>query len=79
MQADGQTQAEINKELYKIMDALVALKLDLQCDPQLDGDALVLSAEKARNACEALDVASHSLKHLVAKFGESQGSSTPLH
>jgi hypothetical protein len=51
----------------------------LQCDPHLAGDELVLSAEKARNACEALDVASHSLRHLVYTYGEAQDGDTPLH
>ena len=72
-------QTDIGKELYRIMDALVALKIDLQCDPQLAGDALVLSAEKARNACDALDSASVSLKRLVAAFGENLGGVSPLH
>jgi hypothetical protein len=71
---------DIGKELYKIMDALVALKIDLECDPQIAGDKLVLSAEKARSACEALDSASVSIKHLVAKFAKEQpGGGAPLH
>ena len=70
---------EIGKELNRIMDALVALRLDLQCDPHIAGDALVLSAEKARNACEALNVASVSLRHLVTEFGESGCGANPLH
>ena len=48
------------------MDALVALKIDLSCDPHIPGEALVLSAEKAREACEALESASASIKHLAA-------------
>lgn len=71
-------QPDIDKELYKIMDALVALKLDLQCDPHVHGEALVLSAAKARNACEALDSASVSLKQLVAAFN-GKGGAGPLH
>jgi len=73
-------EPDIGKELYKIMDALVALKIDLECDPQVAGDMLVLSAEKARSACEALDSASVSIKHLVAKFAKEQpGGASPLH
>src|SRR6185369_15192033 len=53
-QGGRQMEPDIGKELYKIMDALVALKIDLECDPQVAGDMLVLSAEKARSACEAL-------------------------
>jgi len=59
-------EPDIGRELYKIMDALVALKIDLSCDPHIPGEALVLSAEKARDACEALETASASIKYLAA-------------
>ena len=59
-------EPDIGRELYKVMDALVALKIDLSCDPHIPGEALVLSAEKARDACEALETASESIKHLAA-------------
>lgn len=59
---------DIGKELYKIMDALVALKVDLSCDPHVPGETLVLSAEKSRDACEALDSAFASIKNLTAAF-----------
>lgn len=59
-------EPDIERELYKVMDALVALKIDLSCDPHIPGEALVLSAEKAREACEALETASASIKHLAA-------------
>ena len=56
----------IGRELYKVMDALVALKCDLSCDPYIPGETLVLSAEKSRDACDALETASASIKHLAA-------------
>jgi hypothetical protein len=59
-------EPDIGRDLYKVMDALVALKIDLSCDPHIPGEALVLSAEKARDACEALETASASIKHLAA-------------
>ena len=59
-------EPDIGRELYKVMDALVALKVDLSCDPHIPGEALVLSAEKARDACEALESASASIKHVAA-------------
>jgi hypothetical protein len=59
-------EPDIGRELYKVMDALVALKIDLSCDPHIPGEALVLSAEKVRDACEALETASASIKHLAA-------------
>jgi hypothetical protein len=67
--------ANIGRELYNIMDALVALRIDLKCDPYIPGEVLVLSAEKARDACEALDSASTSIKLLAAALegGEAAG------
>lgn len=59
-------EPDIGRELYKVMDALVALKIDLSCDPHIPGEALVLSAEQARDACEALETASASIKLLAA-------------
>src|SRR5438132_458915 len=48
------------------MDALVALKVDLSCDPHVPGEMLVLSAEKARGGREAPETASASLKHVAS-------------
>lgn len=63
---------DIGRELYNIMDALVALKIDLDCDPHVPGETLVLSADKARDACEALESASASLKQLVAALDDRE-------
>ena len=57
---------DIGRELYKVMDALVALKVQLSCDPHLAGETLVLSAETSRDACDALDTASAAIKYLAA-------------
>ncbi|HEX9275106.1 MAG TPA: hypothetical protein VGA51_01755 [Casimicrobiaceae bacterium] len=59
-------EPDIGRELYKVMDALVVLKVELSCDPHIPGETLVLSAEKARDACEALESASESIKHVAA-------------
>jgi hypothetical protein len=59
----------IGRELFSIMDALVALRIDLKCDPCIAGEVLVLSADKARAACEALDAASTSIREIVANLG----------
>ena len=69
----------IGRELYKIMDALVALKIDLKCDPHIPGEMLVLSADKARDACEALETASASLKYLADALNGRQGGNPPPH
>lgn len=70
---------DVKQELYKVMDALVALKIDLSCDPHIPGESLVLSASKARDACEALHSATASIKQLAAALnGESPGEK-PAH
>ena len=57
---------EVSKELYKVMDALAALKIDLECEPHLPGDAMVLSATRSRDACAALVSAMTAIKKLAA-------------
>jgi hypothetical protein len=66
-------ERKIDRNLYKVMDALVALKVDLSCDPHVPGETLVLSADKARDACEALETASASIKDLVSELGGGAG------
>jgi hypothetical protein len=63
---------DIGRELYNIMDALAALKIDLDCDPHISGETLVLSANKARDACEALASASASIRQLVATLDDRE-------
>ena len=72
-------EPNIRRELYKVMDALVALKVDLSCDPYIPGETLVLSADKSRDACEALQVASTSLQELVVALDSDQASDAPRH
>ena len=59
---------KISKELYNIMDALSALKCDLKCEPHIPGEILVLSARASRDACDALDSASASIKRLTGEL-----------
>ena len=60
---------KIGQELHNLMDALVAIKLDLECEPGLEGEAVVLPAAKARDACEAIKAASQSAKELASTLG----------
>ncbi len=72
-------EPKVRQELYKVMDALVALKIDLSCDPHIPGESLVLSASKARDACEALHSATASIKQVAAVLnGEAPGEG-PVH
>ncbi len=62
----------VSKELYNVMDALAALKLDLECEPHIPGDVLVLSATRSRDACAALGSAMTSIKKLAVML-EGEG------
>jgi hypothetical protein len=62
-------EREVSRELYNVMDALAALKLDLECEPAIPGDVLVLSAAKSRDACAALASAMTSIKKLASVLG----------
>jgi hypothetical protein len=72
-------EPKVGRELYRVMDALVALKCDLHCDPHIPGERLVLSADKARDACEALEAASTSIKSLAAELNNSAKGEEPTH
>jgi hypothetical protein len=72
-------ERKIDRDLYKVMDALVALKVDLSCDPHVPGEMLVLSADKARDACEALETASASIKDLVSELSGGAAGGKPHH
>ena len=71
-------EPDVKEELYKVMDALAALKIDLSCDPRLPGESLVLSASKARDACEALHSATISIKQVAAALNGVSGEK-PAH
>ncbi len=72
-------EPKIRQELYRVMDALVALKIDLSCDPHIPGESLVLSATKARDACEALHSATASIKQLAAALNGETPSDGSKH
>jgi hypothetical protein len=69
----------VGAELYKIMDALVALKVDLSCDPYIPGETLVLSADKSRDACEALEAAFESVKKIASALNGGEDGGFPAH
>jgi hypothetical protein len=69
-------EAKISHELYNIMDALTAIKMDLRCETQIPGETLVLSAAQARGACKALEAASASIRKSRAVLeGKDAGDS----
>ena len=54
-------ESKISYELYNIMDALAAIKMDLRCESYISGEPVVLSPAQARGACKALETASASV------------------
>jgi hypothetical protein len=63
-------EPKIGNELYNVMDALSAIKMDLTCDTHLPGETLVLSAAQARGACKALETASASIERIRTALSE---------
>jgi hypothetical protein len=58
---------EMTTELYKVMDMLVALKLDLHCEAHVAPEAMIMPAHKARAACDAIEGSLRALKGLIAQ------------
>ena len=52
-------------EAGKILDALTALSTDLACHGDVPPHTLILPASKVREACDAIDEAVTSLKHIL--------------
>jgi ribosome-associated translation inhibitor RaiA len=52
-------------EAGKVLDALSALAVDLSCDCEIPADTLILSAQKTRDACAAIDEAVLALKTII--------------
>lgn len=72
-------EQQLSRELYNVMDALAALKIDLECEPHLPGDALVLSASKSREACAALVSATASIRKLADMLDGRGSDDKPAH
>jgi hypothetical protein len=70
-------EPKVSNELYNLMDALAAIKMDLRCETHIPGETLVLSAAQARGACKALDSASASIKKLAAAMDGKQAGGKP--
>jgi hypothetical protein len=69
-------EPKVSHELYNIMDALAAIKMDLTCETHTPGETLVLSAAQARGACKALEAASASITKIRAVLqGKDAGDS----
>jgi hypothetical protein len=52
-------------EVCKVLDALSALAVDLTCDCEVPPDTLILSAQKTRDACAAIEESVTALKSIL--------------
>jgi hypothetical protein len=66
-------EQKISLELYNIMDALAAIKMDLRCETHSPGEPLVLSPAQARGACKALEAAAASVQKIRTALQGTNG------
>jgi hypothetical protein len=67
-------ESKISYELYNIMDALAAIKMDLRCEKHIAGETVMLSAAQARGACKALETAAASVEKIRVALNKNGGS-----
>jgi hypothetical protein len=59
-------------EVSKVLDALTALSVDLSCHCEVPPNTLILSAQKTRDACAAIDEAVSALRSIL-QISEAAG------
>ena len=64
-------------EVCKVLDALAALAVDLTCDCDVPPDTLILSAQKARDACAAIEEGVTALRNILQISVEAGGGPIP--
>lgn len=69
--------SETSTEVCKVLDALTALSVDLSCHCELPPDTLILSAQKTRDACSAIDEAVGALKTILQLSEAAGGGPIP--
>ncbi len=65
MSADMNTTTATAVEVCKVLDALSALAMDLSCHCDVPPDTLILSAQKTRQACDAIEEGVSALKSIL--------------
>jgi hypothetical protein len=60
------------KLLRDTVDALVALKMDLQCTDVLPDERLVMSSDRARRACDDIDRSIDRIRRAMTKLADGQ-------
>ncbi|MDQ6620101.1 MAG: hypothetical protein M3Z31_10460 [Pseudomonadota bacterium] len=51
--------------LWDAIDTLIAVKIELHCHPHIVPEAMILSAHRARSACQTIDAAIALLRSLA--------------
>lgn len=64
-------------EVCKVLDALSALSVDLSCHNEVLPDKLVLSVQRTRDTCAAIDEAVSALKKILEISVASGGGPIP--
>jgi len=64
-------------EVCKVLDSLSALAADLACDCEVPPDTLILSAQKTRDACAAIEEGITALKSILQISVASGGGPIP--
>jgi len=59
-------------EVSRVLDTLSALAVDLSCQCDAPPDALILSAQKTRDACAAIEEGVSALKNIL-EISEAAG------
>lgn len=60
------------KLLRDTVDALVALKMDIQCTEALSDDRVVLTGSRARRACEDIDHSIERIRAALSRLAQGQ-------
>ncbi|MEP7063322.1 MAG: hypothetical protein ABI881_13080 [Betaproteobacteria bacterium] len=55
----------------KVLDSLAVLSSDLACQTHVPPHTLILRADKLKDACDAIDEAVRSLRHILMIAAES--------
>jgi hypothetical protein len=61
----GEEKPVGTSSLWEAIDTLVAVKIELYCHPEIAPDAMIVSAQKARSACQTIDAAIALLRSLA--------------
>ena len=64
-------------EVSKVLDALEALAVDLSCHCEVPPDTLILSAQRTRDACAAIEEGVAALRNILQISVEAGGGPIP--